>query len=611
MSVKAQSEQLNDYFSAELNSLRTRALEFANDNPSIAEELLLSKNNEGKSSDPHIEILIQSFAWLTSRLRQNIESEAAKLPAMMLQQLYPQLVSSIPSMSIAQFDLTGDGAVFDQGYLLPAHKTIEPIKIEGSSTQQKRLRQCKMSTCYDSRLWPLLLTELSKQALNDHGKASKLFPKSQSIVRMKIKKMEECNSEIYFHHPVRFYLNFDEEYKFKAYDYFTRHFIGAVVSDENGQKLRLDEHCLKPCGFADDERLFPDNPHQDLGFTLLQDYFSFPEKFLFFELEGLAGWHYKSELTLLLMFDENPHHNMKWSVESLQLNCVPVINLFEKTTEPLPIHFKDYRFKLYPSREHYECYEIISVKQLHAVNKKGETKELTPYFSLSNDNKSSLQRWLTQQERGHLRHVSGTETWLSLFDADFQNDSPIGETVFANTWCCNRSVCEQFNPSQKFSVVGTSPVSKVKLLTKPTRHKNAQVNKDHLWKMLSHLSVYYVSLTDPKLAKDMLTKILRLYASSDSPITQRQIDSIDDLEVEDDVQPHQTGAWKGYYHGTKFTLTLSERKFEGNSPLLFGCVIHQFLALFCHINSFVRLELKFGERSIYQWQPMSGHQMLI
>jgi type VI protein secretion system component VasA len=94
-------------------------------------------------------------------------------------------------------------------------------------------------------------------------------------------------------------------------------------------------------------------------------------------------------------------------------------------------------------------------------------------------------------------------------------------------------------------------------------------------------------------------------------VSNRQIESIEKLTVCDDVQPHITDGWRGYYRGTKFSLTLTERKFDGSSTILFSRVVHQFLALFCHVNSFVRLELNLSNGSSYQCQPMSGHQMII
>ena len=607
--------QLNDYFAAELAGLRTRAIEFASENPSIAEELMLNKDNEGKSRDPHVEILIQSFAWLTSRLRQNIETESSKLPALMLQQLYPQLVSSIPSMAIAEFKVKAS-ANFDQGYILNGHQVMEPLNITSKGNQADRLKQCKFTSSYDTVLWPFQTNEVSIQSLNDMSFVSRYFSNVQSAVDIRLKEVEsDAGTDTCFSRPLRFYINLGENLRFKFYDILCKHFVGAVVVDSKNSDTPLavlSKQDMKLCGFEDHERMFPLNSHQDLGFSLLQDYFCFPEKFMFFELSGMENISGKSNFHIKLLFDENLPESVKLNKDAFKLNCAPVINLFQKTTEPLPLHYKDYRYRLYPSREYYDAFEIVGVNKVYSVNKQGETRELSPYFSLqSQDRDPGGTRWMVLHETSHRKQLSGTESWLSLFDVNYENTCPVGDTLFAETWCSNRSACELFNKSQKFGLVGSSPVNEVHLLTRPTRHKGSQMNKEHLWQMLSHLSVYYVSLSDEKTAKDTLTRFLSLYVSKNNPVSQRQIESIEKLEAQEDVQPHISESWRGYYRGTRFTLTLTERKFDGSSPLLFGQVLHQFLALFCHINSFVRLELKLGNRSVYQWQPMSGHQILV
>jgi type VI secretion system protein ImpG len=615
--MDANRAQLNDYFASELEGLRTRAIEFAKENPSIAEELMFSQQNEGRSRDPHIEILIQSFAWLTSRLRQNIESESSKLPSILLQQLYPQLICSTPSMAIAECKVNGFAADFNNGYLLQGQLSMEPVNINASSEDANKLRQCKMSTCHDSVLWPLKTTNIQHQAINVFPKLALQFPKAQSVININIEETDKGAAEgISFKRPLRFFINLAAQSRFQFYDFIAKNFVGAAIMDNAGnQLLTLTADDLKLCGFEDNERLFPEDNYQDLGFSLLQDYFNFPEKFMFFELKGLDKLVMSSPIELKLIFNESMPKALILGEGAIKLNCVPVINLFEKTTEPLPIHYKDYRYRLYPSRENYDSFEIIKVNKLYSVNKNGESNELHPYFCLDNneiqESNGCQYRWLVQQETSHRKQLAGTETWLSLYDVDFNNASPIGETVYAKTQCSNRSVCELFPKQQGFSIIGSSPVTEVTLLTRPTRHKGSNLQKEHLWKILSHLSVYYVSLADPKLAKDMLVRFLTLYTNKGDPVSQRQIESIEKLTVCDDVQPHITDGWRGYYRGTKFSLTLTERKFDGSSTILFSRVIHQFLALFCHVNSFVRLELNLSNGSSYQCQPMSGHQMII
>lgn len=603
-------DQLTDYFKSELSELRSEALEFAKDYPAIADELAL---NQGKSRDPHIELLLQSFAWMTSRLRQNMDAETKQLPSILLQQLYPQLVCSIPSMAIMECDVDGSSADFDNGYDFAGQRQFEPVNVSGKTDATAKLKQCRFTSCHGVNLSPLKVASIAKFPINQQDYVRNHFKSGQSIIDINLVSSPEGAADgLLMKKPLRFFINLDDQAKYQFYNVLAKGFIGAVVYDANNERIAtLDRDNLKFCGYEDDERTMPPTKQQDLGYSLLFDFFHFPEKFLFFEINGLEKVQFNQSLKLMLVFDEPIPKNINLSRNSLKLNCMPVVNLFRKSTEPVPLTYKDYRYKLFPSRENYDAQEIYRVDKVFAMNRRGESRELQPYFSIvRNDQKDSDFRWLAQTDASNKTKTPGTETWLSVFSEAFVRDIPMGETLYAETLCSNRTWSELFNIGQEFSVIGSSPIKKAKLLTRPTRYRAQRANHEHMFKVLSHLSLYYVSLTDPKLAQDSLTSILNIYAGKDNNIAQRQIESIEAFTAQNDLFPVKNGGWRGYYHGVNFQLTLYARKFEGSSMILFGSVLNQFLALFVHLNSFVRLELLVGNKKVYEWKPLSGHKHL-
>lgn len=603
-------EQLTDYFKSELAELRSDALQFAHDYPRIAEELSF---NGDKSRDPHIELLLQSFSWMTGRLRQNMEAEAKQLPSMLLQQLYPQLMTSVPSMAIMECEVHGSSADFDKGYRFEGSRLFEPSKIEAKPETANKLSNCRFSSCHSQLLWPLKVTSVGKFPVNQQEYVTNQFPRAQSIIDINIKSTpEDSNDGLMLNKPLRFFMNLDENSKFPFYDLMACHFIGAVVFDAEGNRVAtLNKDNLKFAGFADHERSLPATKQQDLGLTLLLDYMSFPEKFLFFDLTGMEHIQFKQNLRIMLVLDNAIPKSIQLTNQSLKLNCIPVVNLFQKTSEPIPLTYKDYRYKLFPSREQYDCYEIYRINKVFSMNRRGESRELLPYFCLSRrDQLKTDYRWQAQIEASHKKQLPGSETYISLFNKDYARDCPQGETIYAQTLCCNRTIAEFFNTGQTFSVIGSSPIVKATMLTRPTRYRGVKANQQHLWKVLSHLSLYYVSLTDKELAQDTLTSILELYTSAENSVNQRQIESIESFTAHEDVYPVTKHGWRGYYQGVNFKLTLFDRKFDNASTILFGSVLNQFLALFCHINSFVRLEMFIGSKKVYEWKPLSGHKHL-
>ena len=610
----ASRQRLSDYFASELEELRTRAVEFSEEHPASAEELKLAG---GKSRDPHIEMLMQSFAWMTSRLQLNLEQESRQVPTMLLQQLYPQLLAPLPSMAVVECDVDGSKATFEKRYTLQAGQSLEPLGL-GQGNDAARLKQCRFTTCYDTDLVPLRVHSTGREPLNKHPSLEKLG--AFSLLRLDLVATPEKSVDgSSLNQPLRFFISAPAELKLQVYDFLSQHVVGLGFLNQQGELMgEAGKEHFRFCGFADDERLFPFDPAQELGLTLVQDYFAFPDKFLFFEVSG-----YERELfpaasatedtpqcfSVVIALDETLPDRFGDVDSWFRLNCIPVINLFEQTSEPVTLTHKAYRYRLDASHDFPDCHEIYQVRQLLAVDNSGKERELVPYFSLDRkDEADGEYRWVSQLEANHRRRVPGNDTWVSLFSPQYLRDCPLGETIFARTLSCNRTLCERFEPGQAFAVIGSAPVSAITLVTNPTRYRPRELGSKQLWRLLSQLSAYYVSLANEDLARDMLITILELYVHDDDLVGRRQVESIVSLSIADDVVPTRSFGWRGYHHGSRFTLKLDDRRFEG-SALLFASVVHRFLTLFCHINSYVRLDMSLGDRR-YSWQPMSGHKSL-
>jgi type VI secretion system protein ImpG len=97
-------------------------------------------------------------------------------------------------------------------------------------------------------------------------------------------------------------------------------------------------------GFTEDESMLPYPRRSFVGYRLLQEYFSLPEKFFFFELSGLEGLARaaqggRAELIFLVSpFEASPRQQrleVGINAKTLRLGCSPVINLFPQTAEPI------------------------------------------------------------------------------------------------------------------------------------------------------------------------------------------------------------------------------------------------------------------------------------
>src|SRR3569832_1847159 len=94
-------ETLLPYYERELTFLRRLSHDFARQYPKVSGRLLLSGE---ACEDPLIERLIESFAFLTSRIHKKLDDDYPEITDALLQVIYPQYLRPFPAVSVAQFD---------------------------------------------------------------------------------------------------------------------------------------------------------------------------------------------------------------------------------------------------------------------------------------------------------------------------------------------------------------------------------------------------------------------------------------------------------------------------------------------------------------------------
>src|ERR1700704_5367284 len=104
------SEDLYSYYERELLFIRQLSQEFARQYPAAAGRLLLEPN---RSTDPHVERLIEAFALLTGRIQHKLDP----------------------------------GAELPKGFLIDRHSRLRTQRVEDLP--------CKFRTGYPVTLWPV------------------------------------------------------------------------------------------------------------------------------------------------------------------------------------------------------------------------------------------------------------------------------------------------------------------------------------------------------------------------------------------------------------------------------------------------------------------------
>jgi type VI secretion system protein ImpG len=607
------SDDLLPYYRNELSFIRRLGAEFAEDHPRMAERLKLT--GEG-SADPHVERLIEAFAFLTARIRRKLDDDFPEVTQALMAVLYPHYLAPIPSMAIAQISLVREQADLVAGYNIPRGSYIdsEPT-LEGP---------CRFRTCYDTTVFPM---EVSEATLKSLSRTDDKVPRgSAGLLRIALRcwgaevtlgKMKTSS--------LRFYLKGQEQHVNLMYEYLMNGALDvAVASGPHDQKpVFLGRQAIRAVGFDADEAVLPQSPRTFPGYRLLSEYFTFPRKFLFFEITGLrpellAGSGRTPELRVYLN-RSSPDLEQNVTADMFRLGCTPIINLFEKKAEPVHVNYTDTEYRVVPDTRRPSAHEVYSIESVIAVTADGAEKTFHPFYSIRHGSADTQGRVFWQATRRESSRAEagvdhGTEVYFSFADPEFSPHESVDWVVTVETICSNRDLPARLpsgggRPDLKMTEGGPVEVS---CLSHPTATLRPSLREGALWRLISHLSLNHLSLLDGEHGPDGFKEILKLYDWASRPDTQQKIDSILSVAHRRIIARAGGVAAGGFCRGTEVTIKFDEERFADNGLFLLASVLERFLALYSTVNSFVQLVATTQfQGEVRRWSPRAGEKILL
>lgn len=594
-------EELLQFYRDELGYLRRMGKEFKDQYAKVASRLEITDN---ECSDPHVERLIQSFAFLTARLQLNLRDEFPEITTALLGTLYPQLINPIPAMAIARFKSDQKSTT---GYVIPRETKLF------CDTPAKLI--CRFRTCYPVTMWPL---EVHSAGLEDPGQVNFLTTETNvaAVLRLELKCTQGTFKDLELKY-LRFFLNGDAITVNTLYEYLFSHVSKiALVPEDTGKPNYLPLDSIKPVGFAvEDEVLpFPSNAHP--AYRLLQEYFSFPAKFHFFDLSNLQNLGSTEKLKIYFLFDEMPARNPAINTETFSLGCTPVINLFQKTSEPIRLDHRSFEYPLNPDKRRESTTEIHSILSVSASADAGKTSEsLEPFYSYNHYMDGSKHRafWHATRRNTNRQEVPGTEMYLSFLDLNFTPADPPVQTVYAHTLCTNRELTKRVLENAPLQLEEKLADYEIALLGRPSLPHSPMLGGPTAWRLISHLSLNHLSLSEGHDSLNALREILGLYCVSNRPSAINQIKGIKEMTIAKKSMYVGEDAWRGFCRGTGITLTFDEDMYRGSGAFLLGAVLNSFFGLYTAVNSFTQLTIKklaHPTQTWKQWEPRAGNDVL-
>lgn len=602
--MKTSQHELLSYYRNELTYLRRMGGEFAALYPRVASRLELGRD---ECADPQVERLIESFAFLTARLQRDLDAEFPEVTTALLGVLYPQFTAPVPPMAVARFDVDPSQGKLTTGFTIPRHTPLFAYTRHG--------HPCRFRTCYPVTLWPLTVTYAG---IEDTGQFDFLngAAREAAVLRLRLRCEAGDLSELELKR-LRFYLNGDRGLTSALYELLFCNVLGvaALTEDAPNRPVYLPQNSVLPVGFGDDEDVLPYPRQSHPGYRLLQEYFAFPEKYHFFDLDNLGGRLRGKELDLLFLLDHAPQDASAVRTENFVLGCAPVINLFRKTTEPIRLDHRATEYRLVADKRRERTTEVHSILSVSASsNAEDETRRFEPFYSYSHAMGGGRDRafWHARRAASLNKDISGTEVFLSFLDLDFKPTMPPAQTVYAHTLCTNRELATQLPAGAALQIEEQAPLFGISCLTKPTLPVQPPLRGETLWRLVSHLSLNHLSLSEGADSLPALREILRLYGG-DTPSAQQQIAGILSMESRRVVRRVGHDAWRGFCRGTEITLTFDKEMYVGSGAFLLGAVLERFFALYASVNSFTQLRIKSREREEVwkQWPPTVGEKIVL
>ncbi len=598
------TDDLLEYYKRELTYLRKMGAAFAEDYPKVAGRLEFGRE---QSPDPHVERLIESFAFLAGRIQYNLESEFPQLATALLGTIYPQFLEPVPSMATACLEVDPTQGGLTGGHLVPKHTPL--------FTQTGQGQVCRFRTGYPVVLWPLQVTYAGFES-TDQFDFLDSRPEVSLVLRLSIESPEGGLGEMELD-KLRFYLNGDSMLAHALYELLFCHVLDvALLPEEREKPVYLPKGSIQPVGFGPDEGLLPYPPASHYGYRLLHEYFTFPEKFLFLDIDNLQMHRSENGFDILILLDQIPGSRLTIDKKTFRLGCTPIINLFRKTTDPIRLDEKRAEYLLHPDQRREGITEIHSIQTVMAIeHDRYEPRPVEPFYSYSHTMEQRGQKvfWQARRESTGRKDLPGTHVYLSLVDLDFNIHVPPTTTIYAKTLCTNRRLAEEVPAGAVLQIEKAAPLERIYTLDKPTHQIDPPLRGRALWRLISHLSLNYLSLGNDKESLTALHEILRLYSFLDPEQTYQQISGIREMACRQVVRRIGSDAWKGFCRGIEVTLVFDEQLYVGSGAFLLAAVLNRFLPLYASVNSFTQLIIKSKQREgIWKrWEPVAGEQIVL
>lgn len=619
------NDTLLRYYERELQHLREMGGEFARDYPKVAGRLGLESH---ACADPFVERLLESFSFLAARVQLKIDAEFPRFTNHLLELVYPHYLAPTPAMAVVQLQPDMSEGNLARGFNVARGTALNSRLGKGDQTT------CEFRTAHDVTLWPVDLAQARYFGCSGQVGGvdlSRLGP-VKAALRLRLRAGAGLMINELDMDSLMLHLRGPEGLPGRILEQMLAQAVGILVQpvqDDNRWHALVDKSSIRAQGFDDDQALLPVGPRSFQGYRLLQEYFALPQRFQLVELGGLAAAIKRcetAEIDITVLFKTfAPALENAVSAAQFALHCTPAINLFPKRTDRVHLSDQQADYHVVPDRTRPMDYEIYQVSGVTGYGSGAEAQQRFESFYRANDLHAHAGQGAWYQVRRDTRVMSGqqrrqgprssyigSEIFLTLVDvheAPYRTDL---RQLGVDTLCTNRDLVLSMPVGAgktDFAVESGAPVESVRCVAGPTAPQASFAQGETAWRLVSHLSLNYLSLLDQDAEQGAtaLRELLRLYCGIEDSPAHRQIDGLRSVTAQSIVRRLPLPGPITYGRGLQVCVTVDEGAFEGGSVFVFGAVLEQFFAKYVALNAFTETQIKSTTRGlIMQWPTRVG-----
>ena len=555
-------------FKKELVHLRRLGQIFAKNHPSLAPHL------KGQSSDPDVERFLEGTAFLSAGIKKKLDQNFDKFVYFLMQTICPHFLMPLPAATTMVF--TPKETLLET-MDVPKGTYIDSIPVDKT--------RCRFQTCDPVRVSPLRIIHAGITN-KESPRTDRDLSEIKISFELPIMPLDSLDLE-----GIRLFLA--DEYASAAdiYQILLNNTEYICITPEEGTIFRKNADFIKPGGLEEKAPLFPWPQNISPAARPLMEYFHFPEKFLYVDID-ISQWKNKGSghrFTLSFYCTLSTAELPLIETKSFVLSAVPCVNLFETEAAPIINAFTDADIQILPDGMELGTYEVFSVDKA-AVFAAGDRK------------KKQLKRFSTFGYSNHSDIVYSTfykeipgedQQGLYMTMARPQGQTlPEQEVITIAMTCTNGRLSGVLHPGDLHQPTANSPeMVQFRNISSPTPGRPPLESTDCFVRLLSHLYVNYGAVSQ----KSHLESLLALYSDTQGAdrtkdaINRGKIDAIQSISL----QPDERIIQHALYRGESIHIRVKQEYFASRGDLyLFGSVLDYYFTSCASINTYTLLTIE-------------------